>query len=126
MFATRLVFRQKLSVQNTLLESESFPLSAAAAGVGGEGPRCQGTGCGQSLLAGCPGSGRCPGLTQAGRSLRPPTRSRTRNFKLAGELDLVFQAPAGRVMGQISYSKAVPETGQGPSAGCGPRPRGPP
>ena len=95
----------------TLLESESFPLSAAAAGVGGEGPRCQGTGCGQSLLAGRPGSGRCPGLTQAGRSLRPPTRSRTRNFKLAGELDLVFQAPAGRVMGQFSYSKAVPQTG---------------
>jgi hypothetical protein len=93
----------------TLLESESFPLSAAAAEVGGEGPRCQGTGCGQSLLAGCPGSGRCPGLTQAGR--RPPTRSRTRNFKLAGELDLVFQAPAGRVMGQFSYSKAVPQTG---------------
>ena len=52
----------------------------------------------------------CP-HTQAGRSLRPPTRSRTRNFKLAGELDLVFQAPAGRVMGQFSYSKAVPQTG---------------
>ena len=111
----------------TLLESESFPLSlgaaaaaAAADGVGGEGPGCRGTGCGQSLLAGCPGSGRCPGLTQAGR--RPPTRSRTRNFKLAGELDLVFQAPAGRVMSRISYSKAVPETGKGRVQGVG---RGP-
>ena len=30
---------------------------------------------------------------------------------MAGELDLVFQAPAGRVMGQFSYSKAVPQTG---------------
>jgi hypothetical protein len=41
-----------------------------------EGPGFRRTDCGQSLLAGRPGSGRWPGLTQAGR--RPPTRSRTR------------------------------------------------
>ena len=103
-------------------ESESFPLSGSGRGSGGR--------------AGVPGDGlrpvspgRPPGLRPLARPgpcrLTGRTPSRTRNFKLAGELDLVFQAPAGRVMGQFSYSKVVPQTGQGPSAGCAPRPRGP-
>jgi hypothetical protein len=103
-------------------ESESFPLS----GSGG----C-GSGRGSGGRAGVPGDGlrpvspgRPPGLRPLARPgpcrLTGRTPSRTRNFKLAGELDLVFQAPAGRVMGQLSYSKAVQQTGQGPSAGCGP------
>ena len=124
-----LVFRQKLPKSIPWLESESFPLSGSG-----------GCGCGRGSggRAGVPGDGlrpvspgRPPGLRPLARAHSGWPQAQARNsgpgfkFKLAGELDLVFQAPAGRVMGQFSYSKVVPQTGQGPSAGCAPRPRGP-
>jgi len=93
----------------TLLESESFPLSGRSwrgrAGVPEDGLRSV-------------SPGRPPGLRPLARAhsgwpqaADSESDSARRNFKLAGELDLVFQAPAGRVMGQFSYSKAVPQTG---------------
>jgi hypothetical protein len=104
----------------TLLESESFPLSGRSwrgrAGVPEDGLRSV-------------SPGRPPGLRPLARAhsgwpqaADSESDSARRNFKLAGELDLVFQAPAGRVMSRISYSKAVPETGKGRVQGVG---RGP-
>jgi hypothetical protein len=132
MFATGFPPKAARVKQPTWLESESFPLSGSG-----------GCGCGRGSggRAGVPGDGLRPVSPGRPPGLRPLARAHSgwphcrqaqaRNsgpgsgfkFKLAGELDLVFQAPAGLVMGQFSYSKVVPQTGQGPR--CAPRPRGP-
>ncbi len=61
-------FRQNLFPPVPGTASESFPLPKmkerlATARAGGKGPECRGTGCGQSLLAGSPGSGSWSKLT---------------------------------------------------------------
>ena len=103
-------FRQNLFPPVPGTASESFLLPKmeerlAAAGAGGKG---RGAG-GQAAASLSWQAARAQAAGPSSLAGRPPgpSTSRTRNFKfkLAGELDLapvVFQAPAGRAMGQFS------------------------